>query len=793
MLINLFPETRGSKDIRTFNLRESENAALSIDITGTVNTSTVEITVPNGTDITALIVDLTISGTSVVPADGDIVDFSGGPETFIVTDKNGKTKDYTVTVTASSDITPPDITLVTISSNNANSSLANPGDVITLSFVSDEDIQTPTVSILGNSVSASGGPTSWTATYTAQIGDTPGVVAFSISEIKDLIGNPASDVGSVTDGSSVTFVDVVPTVSINDVSVAENAGTAQFTVTLSSASSQTVTVNYATANGTAAAGTEYTSASNTLTFIPGTTTQNISVPIADDSTDEKDKTYNVNLSGAVNASITGSTGLGTITDDDAEPSLSINDVSVAEAAGNAQFTVTLSPASAKTVTVNYATADGTAVAGTEYTSTSNTLTFIPGTTTQNIIVPIADDTTDEEDKTYNVNLSVAVNASITGSTGLGTITDDDAEPSLSINDVSVAEAAGNAQFTVTLSPASAKTVTVNYATADGTAAAGTEYTSSSNTLTFIPGTTTQNINVPIADDSTDEEDKTYNVNLSGAVNASITGSTGLGTITDDDAEPSLSINDVSVAEAAGNAQFTVTLSPASAKTVTVNYATADGTAVAGTEYTSASNTLTFTPGITTQNISVTIADDSTNEEDKTYNVNLSVAVNASITGSTGLGTITDDDAEPSLSINDVSVAEAAGNAQFTVTLSPASAKTVTVNYATADGTAAAGTEFTGITSTPLTFNPGTTTQNINVTITDDAIDEEDKTYNVNLSGAVNASITDSTGLGTITDDDAEPSLSINDVSVDEDAVTAQFTVTLSPASEKNCYCELCNC
>ena len=592
----------------------------------------------------------------------------------------------------------------------------------------------------------------------------------------------ASITGSTGLGT-ITDDDAEPSLTINDVSVAEAAGNAQFTVTLSPASAKTVTVNYATADGTAAAGTEYTSASNTLTFTPGITTQNISVTIADDTADEEDKTYNVNLSGAVNASITGSTGLGTITDDDAEPALSIDDVSVAEAAGNAQFTVTLSPASAKTVTVNYATADGTAVAGTEYTSASNTLTFTPGITTQNIDVTIADDTTDEEDKTYNVNLSAAVNASITDSTGLGTITDDDAEPSLSIDDVSVAETAGNAQFTVTLSPASAKTVTVNYATADGTAAAGTEYTSASNTLTFTPGITTQNISVTIADDTADEEDKTYNVNLSGAVNASITGSTGLGTITDDDAEPSLTINDVSVAEAAGNAQFTVTLSPASAKTVTVNYATADGTAVAGTEYTSASNTLTFTPGITTQNIDVTIADDTTDEEDKTYNVNLSAAVNASITDSTGLGTITDDDAEPSLSIDDVSVAETAGNAQFTVTLSPASAKTVTVNYATADGTAAAGTEYTSASNT-LTFTPGITTQNISVTIADDTADEEDKTYNVNLSGAVNASITGSTGLGTITDDDAEPSLTINDVSVAEAAGNAQFTVTLSPASAK---------
>src|SRR5204863_5816284 len=143
---------------------------------------------------------------------------------------------------------------------------------------------------------------------------------------------------------------------------------------------------------------------------------------------------------------------------------------------NAVFTVTLSAASSQTVTVDFATADGTATAGSDYVANSGTLTFNSGDITKTITVVVNGDTLNETNETFFVNLSNAVNATIADGQGLGTITNDDFTlPTISINDVSVAEGntgTTNAVFTVTLSPASGQTVTVDFGTADGASTAG---------------------------------------------------------------------------------------------------------------------------------------------------------------------------------------------------------------------------------------------------------------------------------------------------------------------------------
>ena len=134
-------------------------------------------------------------------------------------------------------------------------------------------------------------------------------------------------------------------------------------------------------------------------------------------------------------------------------------------------------------------------------------------------------------------------------------------------------------FTVTLSEASAKTVTVNYATADGTASAANDYISTSGSLTFNPGITSQTVDVTIVQDTIDEAHETFTLALSGEANATIASATGTMTITDDETTPTLSILDASTSdETAANLTITVTLSGQSSETVTVDYATADGTA-----------------------------------------------------------------------------------------------------------------------------------------------------------------------------------------------------------------------
>jgi large repetitive protein len=390
-----------------------------------------------------------------------------------------------------------------------------------------------------------------------------------------------------------------------------------------------------------------------LNFAAGTTVRTINVPVVGDTLDEPNQAFVVNLSGAANATIATSQGTGTITDNDATPSLAINNLSVTEGDSgttNAAFAVTLSAASGQTVTVNYGTANGTATAPADFTATSGTLTFAAGTTTQTINVPIVGDTTAEATQTFVVNLSGAANATIATSQGTGTILDNDTH-ALAVNNVSVTEGNSgttNAIFTVTLSFASAQTVTVNYATSNGTATAGStaDYTATSGSLSFAPGTTSRQVTVAVRGDTLDEPDETFNVTLSNAANATIADNLGVGTIVDNDAAPAISINNVSLTEGlilTKTATFTVTLSAASGRTVTVSYATANGTAVATSDYTAEAGTVTFAPGTTSQSITISVRGDSTRESNETFFVNLTNPVNATIVDSQGIGTILNDD------------------------------------------------------------------------------------------------------------------------------------------------------
>jgi hypothetical protein len=206
----------------------------------------------------------------------------------------------------------------------------------------------------------------------------------------------------------------------------------------------------------------------------------------------------------------------------------------------------------------------------------------------------------------------------------------------------------------------------------------------------------------------------------------------------------------------------VTLSAASASTVTVNFATADGTATtASGDYVPASGALTFAPGETSKSVAVTVNGDTTVEPNETFYVNLTSPTNATIAVAQGTGTILNDDGVPlpTLSINNVTANE--GNSGptpfgFTVTLSAASASTVTVNFATADGTATvAGGDYVA-TSGTLTFAPGETSKSVAVTVNGDTTVEPNKTFVVNLTNPANATIAVTQGTGTIIDDDGGP-------------------------------------
>ena len=223
-----------------------------------------------------------------------------------------------------------------------------------------------------------------------------------------------------------------------------------------------------------------------------------------DSLDEANETVTMTLSSASNATISDSTGTFTITDDDNAPSLSINDRTVDEGSSNHLFTVTLSAASGRDVTVDYATSDGTATAGSDYNSNSGGLTISAGSTTATFAVATLSDNVYEGDETVTVTLSNASNATISDATGTLTITDDESAPTVTL-DTSAGiigeNSSSNLTLTATLSGTTDADITVSLSTS-GTATEGTDYTDGSGNLDDIvisAGATTGTVTFDPAD------------------------------------------------------------------------------------------------------------------------------------------------------------------------------------------------------------------------------------------------------------------------------------------------------
>jgi hypothetical protein len=525
---------------------------------------------------------------------------------------------------------------------------------------------------------------------------------------------------SDTDTVNIIVTDTLPppSISIAGATVPEPDGAATanavFTVTLSESRPYAVSVQYATQNGAAGvlnlgiatAPADYAAASGTLTFAPGETSKTITVAVAGDALDEVEEGFSVVLSNPTNATLGTSTAAGRIVDNDVAPAMSIGDVTIDEgtepgAQMVAAFPITLSSPSGQRISVVARLGGGagdTAGRVSDYNGQSEIVTFEPGETSKVYTVSIVGDSLDEADETFTVLLafSVTVNFTFADGSAIGTIRDDDPTPTLAIGDVVVVEgdsdAGRPAELVVMLSAPSGLPVSVHYFTQDDTATSPGDYAPvpATTTLTFAPGETTKRIQVRVHGDLLDEADETLNVFLFLPDNATISDDRGVVHIQDDDAPPSLSVQDAVVvegndAEHGTSAAVTVTLSAPSGRPVTVGYSTADGTAFAGGDYTAASGTLTFAPGETTQTVALRVAADTAPEADETFSVILSNALDATILDGEGTVTIRDDDTPPRVA--EVFVSGTAWSPAFLQALSALGLGSARFGYALPAGTA----------------------------------------------------------------------------------------------------------
>ncbi|PZO08173.1 MAG: autotransporter outer membrane beta-barrel domain-containing protein [Lysobacteraceae bacterium] len=485
--------------------------------------------------------------------------------------------------------------------------------------------------------------------------------------------------GSYFELESFTLnVSAAPSVSIAvaPASVSEDGATNLVYTLTRSASLASPTVVNITTTGTATSGTDYAGGVATVSIPAGATTATITIDPTVDATVEADETVILTVAAGAGYTVGAPAGAtGTILNDDVPTaSIAVAPASVSEdGVPNLVYTVTLNQAALTPTSVNFTVA-GTATSGTDYAAVTSPLVIPAGNTTGTITVNPTTDATNEADETVILTLAAGAGYTVGVPAGAtGTILNDDL-PTLSINDVALNEGnagTSNATFTVSLSaPAGPGGVTFDIATANGTATTGTDFTGSSLTGQTIPaGSSTYTFTVLINGDTLNESNETFFVNVTNVTGATVSDGQGLGTITNDDALPSLAINDISVAEGnAGtvNAVFTVTLSAASGQVVGVSFATANGTAVAPGDYTSASGTLSFTPGQVTQTITVLVNGDIAPEADETFNVDLSAATNATISDNQGTGTILNDDVP--VTVNPATVPDGTVAAAYSQTL-----------------------------------------------------------------------------------------------------------------------------
>ncbi len=402
-----------------------------------------------------------------------------------------------------------------------------------------------------------------------------------------------------------------------NVVVGEADGSVTLPVTLSAASASPVTVNYSTSDGSGGSNTSckfassiYTGKSGMLTFAPEQTTQNVTINLLNcgKSLSTGFYTFSLNLASPSGATIVDPSTQVDVTGDAAAtstPGLFVKNAVVDASVGTVQVPVVLGGPSGSAqglpVTVNYTTVDGSATQGTDYTQKSGTLTFPAGETAQNISVPITNHT--GATRSFSVTLSTpSSNATI--ATGTGTVTIEANNGSTVTNpgisappNVVVGATDGYVDLPVTLSAPGINTVTVNYATADGSGGSNTgcEFASSiyqgqGSTLTFLPGVTSQVVRVPLLNckASLSTGFYTFYLNLSSPSGATIVDGRTQVDVTGDAAAtstPGLFVKNAVVDASVGTVQVPVVLGGPSGSAqglpVTVNYTTVDGSAKPG--------------------------------------------------------------------------------------------------------------------------------------------------------------------------------------------------------------------
>ncbi len=615
----------------------------------------------------------------------------------------------------------------------------------------------------------------------------------------------SATVGTATSTATILNDDTAPVVSISAPAPTNegDSGTTpfDFTVTVSGSTELAIDLTYDTADGTTD-GDDFTAVTGgTLTIPAGTGTDTITIDVLGDTVFEDDETFDVTLTGATGATVGTATATATILNDDTAPTVDIDTPGPSQNEGDSgttpfDFPVSVVGSTEVDVVVTYQTTDGT-TDGDDFTAvTSDTLTIPAGTGTGTITIDVLGDTVFEDDETFDVTLTGATGATVGTATATATILNDDAEPTVNISAPAPTNEGDSGTtpfvFTVSVVGGSEVPIDVTYDTADVDTDAA-DYTAVTGGLLTIPaGAITGTLTINVTGDTIYEPNEDFEVTLTGATGATVGTATATATILNDDL-PTVQFNQAtsSVNENAGPAVVTVTLTAEviGSDSVTVPFSVT-GTAVSPDDYTPATSSVIFNTGEQTKTITVSINDDTLDEEDETVVLSLGTPTGATL-GAPASHTLTiiDDDLPPDVgfTLGDSTVTEGVGTTSIEVSLNAQSGREVRVDYdEIAGGTATSGLDYAPVSGGTLIFAPGETTKTFTVTVLEDEIDETSETVFFQLSNPVNAGLTNAGHTLIIDDNDGPPEITFDVAtsSVGEGAGTATINVRLTIESSQ---------
>jgi hypothetical protein len=557
-------------------------------------------------------------------------------------------------------------------------------------------------------------PFSGTKTFQVRLTDPtrPGQVTSPGTAIVTISGNAAESAGALQ-------------LSSNSYPVAQATGSITITVDRVGGSTGAVSVSYATANRTAVAGSDYTETTGTLQWDDGdATAKTFSVPIGDGTGFSGAKTFQVTLSDPLSGASLGTPSGATVTingqgiTDAGSLSFSRSSYSVSQSAGRVTISVERAGSSSGAASVVYSTSNETALSGTDFTADSGTLQWASGdSAAKSFTVPISGATPFSGNKTFKVTLSSPSTAASIASPGQATVTiaGSAAAPvgslALSASTYAVSQSSGTLTVTLNRTGGSSGTASVAYATRNGSAVAGSEYTAENGTLNWANGdSSAKSFTIPISNATPFSGNKSFAVTLSAASGATLASpSSATVTIAGSAVLPTgslqLSAATYTVSQNAGEVAVVVDRTGGSSGAASVAYATSDGSAVAGNDYSPESGMLVWADGDSSpKTFTISISNATPFSGNESFTVTLS-AVSGATLGSPSAAsvTITGDAVAATgnlqLSAATYAVSQSAGEVTVVVDRTGGSAGSVSVAYATSDGTAVAGTDYTATSGT----------------------------------------------------------------------------------------------